>query len=44
MCGLFWLWASTRPLVDELEEDEEDASALEPEDVTAAEQPALARR
>jgi len=37
-CGLFWLWASTRPLVDELEEEDED------EAVTADEQPALARR
>jgi hypothetical protein len=21
-CGLFWLWASTRPLIDELEDEE----------------------
>jgi hypothetical protein len=36
-CGLFWLWASTRPLIDELEDEE-------PEDVREAEQPVLARR
>jgi hypothetical protein len=34
-CGVFWLWASTRPLVDELEGADEE--------VTEAEPPALAR-
>jgi hypothetical protein len=33
--GLFWLWASTRPLVDELERGDEDVKEGEP--------PALAR-
>jgi hypothetical protein len=33
--GIFWLWASTRPLIDELEDEA---------DVTADEPPALARR
>jgi hypothetical protein len=33
--GLFWLWASTRPLVDELEDGDDDVTEPEP--------PALAR-
>jgi hypothetical protein len=33
--GLFWLWASTRPLVDELEGGDEEVTEPEP--------PALAR-
>ena len=46
-CALFWLWASTRPLVDEFEDAEPAADpSAEPEReaVTEAEQPALARR
>jgi hypothetical protein len=39
VCGLSWLWATTRPLIDELE-----AEASELEAVREAEQPALARR
>jgi len=30
-CGLFWLWASTRPLIDELEDEgvtEDEPAAL----------------
>jgi hypothetical protein len=34
--ALFWLWASTRPLIDELEDEDEEVRADEP--------PALARR
>ena len=30
-CGLFWLWASTRPLIDELEDEEEEVTADEPQ-------------
>ena len=36
-CGLFWAWGLTRPLVDELEDDEAES-------VTESEQPALAPR
>ncbi len=31
VAGLFWLWASTRALLDELEEAEPDVNAGEPE-------------
>ena len=40
--GLFWFWATTRSLVDELEDDDEPEAGAE-QDVTAGERPALAQ-